>query len=817
MTTNYIQYFLLVAISVICYYNCCNCGFAFDDISAIRDNKDITPNVPVINLFKNDFWGTRITKEQSHKSYRPLTVLTFKINYILGKLNPFGYHLLNLFLHSFVCVLYKKVLQLFLNNEISFASAMVFAVHPIHTEAVTGVVGRAELLSSIFSLLTFLSYDGLTKKSFSMSKLFFIVSLVCAVLCKEQGITISAICVVYELFLIQQITIYNFLQPKHLMKNINSDGTLRIFFVLIVTFALLVARVCIMGSQLPVFTRFDNPASATSFPTKQLTYGYLIYLNLMLLFYPSNLCCDWTMGTIPLITNFSDVRNLLTFITLCFFIILAYTIVYNQRGKNNSHSKVLIMALAFLTIPFLPAANLFFPVGFVIAERVLYMPSMGFCILIGYGFNLLYVKYKNKIINLFMILLILSYGTKTINRNLDWEDEFSIFTSGLKVNRNNAKLFNNVGHSLENKGQHLEALSYFLKATEIQKDDIGAYINVGRAYKSLKMYDKAEQAYLTAKQMLPKPKQGETYQARVAPNHLSVFLNLASLISLNQSRLEEADLLYRQAISMRADYVQAYINRGDVLMKLNRVVEAQKVYEEALKYDHENADIHYNLGVVLLNQNNTENALTQFELALKFNPEHEQALFNSAVLLQELNQPKYRAPAYERLLKLLDFNKGNDRVYFNLGMLSMDENKTNEAVFYFKKAIELKKDFRSALFNLALLLADSKRPVEAIPFLKQLMLYYPNHIKGLILLGDIYVNNIRDLNEAEKCYNKILHYEPNNIQGLHNLCVVYVEKNELNKALNCLEKAHFLAPEEEYIYRHLNIIRAKVKKKPNES
>ena len=70
--------------------------------------------------------------------------------------------------------------------------------------------------------------------------------------------------------------------------------------------------------------------------------------------------------------------------------------------------------------------------------------------------------------------------------------------------------------------------------------------------------------------MLPRAKPGETYQARIAPNHLNVFLNLANLIARNETRLGEADALYRQAISMRADYTQAYINRGDILIKMNR-------------------------------------------------------------------------------------------------------------------------------------------------------------------------------------------------------------------------------------------------------
>lgn len=100
-----------------------------------------------------------------------------------------------------------------------------------------------------------------------------------------------------------------------------------------------------------------------------------------------------------------------------------------------------------------------------------------------------------------------------------------------------------------------------------------------------------------AKSLLPKAKPGESYQARIAPNHLNVFVNLANLIAKNATRLEEADLLYRQAISMRADYTQAYINRGDVLIKLNRTKEAQEVYERALFYDSNNPDIYYNVSI----------------------------------------------------------------------------------------------------------------------------------------------------------------------------------------------------------------------------
>lgn len=79
----------------------------------------------------------------------------------------------------------------------------------------------------------------------------------------------------------------------------------------------------------------------------------------------------------------------------------------------------------------------------------------------------------------------------------------------------------------------------------------------------------------------------------------------------------------------------------------------------------------------------------------------------------------------------------------------MDDRNTEEAEHFFRRAIHIKQDFRSALFNLALLLADDHRPLEAAPFLNQLVKYHPDHVKGLILLGDIYINNLKDIDAAE--------------------------------------------------------------------
>ena len=198
---------LCVAVALI-YHNAFWCGFVFDDMSAIVDNKDLRPATPFMDLFHNDFWGTPMHKEKSHKSYRPLCVATFRLNYAIGELNPTGYHFLNVVLHAIVCIMFMKVCSSFMSDLMSFLCALLFAVHPVHTEAVTGVVGRAEMLSSIFFLAAFLTYSKATgyRTQTEWRPLLITVGLVSvAMLCKEQGITVIGVCGVFEIFIVQRV------------------------------------------------------------------------------------------------------------------------------------------------------------------------------------------------------------------------------------------------------------------------------------------------------------------------------------------------------------------------------------------------------------------------------------------------------------------------------------------------------------------------------------------------------------------------------------------------------------------------------------
>lgn len=809
---------ILSCVVVLCYWNSLYCGFVFDDVSAILDNKDLHPSTPIKKLFQNDFWGTPMSEERSHKSYRPLTVLTFRLNYLFSELNAVSYHLLNLLLHAVVCVIFLKVCKIFLDNRTSLIAALLFAVHPIHTEAVTGVVGRAELLSSIFLLAAFLSYTKSKGPDNSIvwtpiAAAVFLVAV--ATLCKEQGITVVGICCVYEVFIAQGYTLpvlwgtaVQILLGKGSIPYSLLQTLLKLVVLMFSTLLLVVIRVQVIQSQLPVFTRFDNPAAVSATPARQLTFNYLLPVNAWLVLNPSELCCDWTMGTIPLVESFLDGRNLATLFFFCF---LGNLVIYSVRYSGDS-SKTVLMGLCLMVLPFIPASNLFFPVGFVVAERVLYVPSMGFCILVAHGWKKLSSKSNRlkKLSWIFLALVLFTHSVKTFNRNWDWESEYTLFMSALKVNKNNAKLWNNVGHALENEKNYAKALKFFKQATHVQPDDIGAHMNVGRTYKNLNKSREAEESYLIAKSLMPQVIPGKRYAARVAPNHLNVYINLANLIRANESRLEEADQLYRQAISMRPDFKQAYISRGELLLKMNKPLEAKEAYLRALELDGMNADLWYNLAIVYIELKDPNEALRNFNQALELNRRHKLALFNSALLMQESGNPKLRPEAKRRLLTYVEEEPLDANGYFNLGMLAMDEKKDLEAEKWMKKAIQLQHGFRSALFNLALLYSQTARELDALPVLEELLRHYPDHIKGLILKGDILMNQKKDTKGAKKCFEKILEMDPNNVQGKHNLCVVYFEERDLLKAEKCLVETLALAPHEEYIRRHLSIVRSKI-------
>nr|CAB3267131.1 transmembrane and TPR repeat-containing protein 3 [Phallusia mammillata] len=785
-----------------------------------------------------------MTKEGSHKSYRPFTVLTFRINYLIFGSAPWSYHLVNVLLHAVVCCLVYKLNKLLVKtcfdskiplvtkpaekhhkkqnlntsantipnvaeveqNFIAKTATVLFLVHPIHVEAVTGVVGRAELLSTIFVVLSILCYAKFTVKHVVASFLF--CSL--AMASKEQGITVLAVFLVFDICLYHKLSLddYCLLLVMYISssKKVRYKSLLwRSFLVIMFGIFLLFMRFFAMGNNLPHFDIFDNPAASAEFPARHLTLNYLLPVNTWLLLNPSNLLCDWTMGTIPLITSFTDVRNIATIMFWFIFITLG---VFSFFG-NSPVSKLSSVAVAMIVFPFLPASNLLFTVGFVVAERILYIPSIGFTLLVAVGLHKLRKAVKwDKLVFSFLTILIVTHALKTVIRNFDWKDEQTLFKSALKVTKTNAKVWNNIGHTYEDKRNWTEALKYFRKAAEVQPDDLGALMNVGGMLEALDRPQEAENIYWQAKKLFPQPIAGKSYTARVVPKSLKLFMRLGNIIKTNKSRLHEVDKLYKEVIQMKETFVEAYINRGEILVLLKREKEALAMFETALQHTNNKSDIYYNMGVVHASLGNKTGAIEGYTLAIYHNQNHVKALYNSAVILQETRDKDLLRRAKIRIEHVIKLEPDNLLAQSLLGSIHMDLHEYKDAIKCWDDVLKVEPKQRISLFNKALLLSriDSKSGT-CLLAIKELLKYYPNHIKGLTLYGDVMLNVVKDVKEALAIFQRIIDLEPGNTQAKHNYCVALVEDGRLKEAENCLEEVSIAAPDEPHTKENLAIVR----------
>ncbi|KAM7350975.1 transmembrane O-mannosyltransferase targeting cadherins 2 isoform 2-T2 [Cochliomyia hominivorax] len=338
------------ALAFLLYLNTINSGFVYDDRRAILANTDVSGSAPWQNAFLHDYWGTPLTDSGSHGSYRPLSVLTFRLNFLLSGYNPWGFHLVNNLLHCLATGLVVKVARHFLSSVWGVvATGALFAAHPIHTEAVAGIVGRADLAACVCYLLTFLTYmrhiawrergDPLQWLALSLT----LVSSIAALLFKETAITALLICGMFDV-----IRGLNGLKDKH-----------RIRSVCVLTSVLLgtvYCRLAVIPRPQTLFSTADNPIAKTnSLWTRFLTFLYLPVFNFKLLLNPQVLSFDWGMNAIPRITTIWDGRNVLSvgfYGTLtytawqCFHLLLQrqkhlhYYAHYKKRQQANSTSYV---------------------------------------------------------------------------------------------------------------------------------------------------------------------------------------------------------------------------------------------------------------------------------------------------------------------------------------------------------------------------------------------------------------------------------------------------------------------------------------------
>lgn len=694
--------------AVACFMNSYHGDFVFDDSEAILSNNDLKPETPLSDLFVHDFWGSKLDSKTSHKSYRPLTVLTFRWNYFLsGGPYPMSFHIVNIILHGLVSVLMLAVFSLVLAGyhndregrplfgapKASLACAILFAIHPIHTESVAGIVGRADLLCALLFILSFLCYvrsccqDTVSRthatlhrpETFSMT--WFCLSVVfcgLSVLCKEQGITVIGICSAYDIIVICQVDVLRLLRLKKSTENQNQEASpsvtkqntsgdwfkslcVRHLFLAITGAAILVTRWRVMGSAPPVFQVFDNPHSFVNGTLlRTLNYNYLYALNCWILVNPWWLCFDWSMGSVPTIDSLSDPRVLAVIVL---WVVLAFCLYSACVGPIGQQQRQLTMALALLIVPFLPASNLFFRVGFVIAERVLYLSTAGFCILVVMGICKLQQKFTSMNTRYCLFFLVAVFMIRSIQRSNEWKTEMALFTAGAKTCPLNAKVHYNIGKLNSDLGNIEKAISKYRLAISLNPE-----------------YDQAMN-------------------------------NLGNLLK-DQGKNEEAEQLLRKAVEIRPDFAAAWMNLGIVQAALKKPREAEQSYHEALRHRRKYPDCYYNLGNLYLDMGQHQMALNAWRNATLLKPKHLNAWSNMVILLDNIEKLEQAEMVGKEAVKLFP----NDPTpYFNLANVMGKADRYKESEQYFLKAIQLSGNSPVAKMyaNLGVLYHRWDKPAEA--------------------------------------------------------------------------------------------------------
>lgn len=316
------------------------------------------------------------------------------------------------------------------------------------------------------------------------------------------------------------------------------------------TCTLIYARLRVQNFTVPLFRDKDNIVAFSKGSTKFLSQNYLYCLNLWLLLCPDWLSFDWALESIPLIKSPSDCRVA--------FIVIFYVFLVGLVVRNRCQPQVL-KGLALMVIPFLPASGII-RVGFVIAERVLYIPSLGFCYLVSFGFVRLYEKLDIRWIRITLgtgfLLLCVIFVLRTVQRSAEWATEHTLFRAGLRVVPNNAKVHYNIAKLAADQGDKKTAFAFYHKALELYPEYEVAHMNLGNLYSDAKDYHRALKHLQKAIQY--------------HEDFPTAWMNLG-IVHAALKNHREALVSYQRALKSKKHYPNCMFNLGNLVSRLVRI------------------------------------------------------------------------------------------------------------------------------------------------------------------------------------------------------------------------------------------------------
>jgi protein O-mannosyl-transferase len=534
---------LLLAVVASTYGNTVANDFTMDDIQlfVVNNPQVIHPSLQALfspNKFTNVF--------------RPLTFGTFALDWKIGQGFAPGFHVVNLVLHAIVTLLLYMLLQRLFQglrqaNPLALAAALLFAVHPIHTEAVASISGRAELLCAGFLIAAWLLHledrEGPALICFAL-----------ALLSKESAI------VLLPLIIMGDYVNNNWKSPFRYLRTAS------------ITLLYLAVLWRVRGNHLGAVNTslLDNPLVGIPAGPRILNALRVAWKYVGLQLYPATLSCDYSYNQIPL---YSSWRYTLPAALAAVAAVGGWIWAVRKRQRG------LVLAGGIYMAGFIVTANILMPIGTIMAERLAYLPSAGFCLLAALAWNWLRERQPTLALGLFAILIAV-LGARTIVRNRDWRDNDTLYSAQLRNAPGSAKTHQNMALVYMNHKQFGLARKEFETALQIYPADAHTLATYGVLEASQGNYQEAGRKMEKAFSMV----------GRENPAYDEIAVNLAALYVQTNHIDGALDLLNRE-IAESPEYGPAWANRAVLHYKRGETAAARDDVKAALRLDPTNRQV----------------------------------------------------------------------------------------------------------------------------------------------------------------------------------------------------------------------------------
>lgn len=572
-----VQAAVVALIAIGLYANSLGGAFVYDDPNAITGNAAVVEGDVRAILTTPSWWG-----DGRGTLWRPLTTLTFALDYALVGPAPFWFHLVNVGLHALVSVL---VLLVFARvgrpSAVAFGAALLFASHPVHTEVVANVVGRAELLAAAGFFVAWrcwLAADAASGAAATgwlgaAAGTFFL-----AMLAKENAIALPAVLVASDL----------------VRRGHEPPGALvarrapRYAALLAVALLFVALRRAVVGAISPAAELLDNPLGLLPAGERILGAIAVVSLYAVRLIFPLRLSADYSYDQIPAPEGAADPRVVAGLAVIAGVVGLAW---WSRRRLPT-----LALGLACMVAPFLLVSNLLVPIGTIMGERLLYLPSAGFCLALAAA--LAAAAGRGRLFAMVMLALVAAYGGRTVARNPVWRDPLVFFETMAADAPRSARAHAELAGALADAGRLAEAEASFERALAIKPEDPTILYNWGVALGAAGRFDEAAAVYRRA--IAAKPDFGRAFE------------NLGGVESARGDQRAALDAL-RRARELTPESPYLLMTIANVQARAGATTEARATFEEAVARRPKDALVLASYGTFLHAQGDDRAVITVLE------------------------------------------------------------------------------------------------------------------------------------------------------------------------------------------------------------